>query len=27
GYVLYDEDATVQDYEKDLPKLLKGENP
>ncbi|MDX3690510.1 SCO family protein [Streptomyces europaeiscabiei] len=27
GYVLYDEEATVQDYEKDLPKLLKGENP
>ncbi|MER6158498.1 SCO family protein [Streptomyces sp. NPDC001868] len=27
GYVLYDEDATVQDYEKDLPKLVKGENP
>lgn len=27
GYVLYSDDATVQDYEKDLPKLLKGENP
>ncbi|WP_327724453.1 SCO family protein [Streptomyces europaeiscabiei] len=27
GYVLYDDEATVQDYEKDLPKLLKGENP
>lgn len=27
GYVLYDEEATVQDYEKSLPKLLKGENP
>ncbi|EMF52544.1 MULTISPECIES: SCO family protein [Streptomyces] len=27
GYVLYDEEATVQDYERDLPKLLKGENP
>ncbi|WNZ10275.1 SCO family protein [Streptomyces sp. 11x1] len=27
GYVLYDDDATVQDYEKGLPKLLKGENP
>jgi protein SCO1/2 len=27
GYVLYDDNATVQDYEKDLPKLLKGENP
>ncbi|WP_149830464.1 SCO family protein [Streptomyces tailanensis] len=27
GYVLYGEAATVQDYEKDLPKLLKGQNP
>ncbi|MDX2527829.1 SCO family protein [Streptomyces europaeiscabiei] len=27
GYVLYNDKATVQDYEKDLPKLLKGENP
>lgn len=27
GYVLYGEDATVDDYAKDLPKLLKGENP
>ncbi|GGN02990.1 SCO family protein [Streptomyces fuscichromogenes] len=27
GYVLYDEDATVDDYTKDLPKLIKGENP
>ncbi|WP_327728832.1 SCO family protein [Streptomyces sp. NBC_00487] len=27
GYVLYDDEATVQDYEKGLPKLLKGENP
>ncbi|MGW0826256.1 SCO family protein [Streptomyces sp. NPDC002845] len=27
GYVLYGEDATVEDYEQDLPKLLKGENP
>ncbi|WP_338897257.1 SCO family protein [Streptomyces sp. TG1A-60] len=27
GYVLYGEGATVQDYEKDLPKLLKGEKP
>ncbi|GAA3809499.1 SCO family protein [Streptomyces phyllanthi] len=27
GYVLYGEDATVEDYAKDLPKLLKGENP
>ncbi|OIJ69279.1 SCO family protein [Streptomyces mangrovisoli] len=27
GYVLYDQDATVDDYTKDLPKLIKGENP
>ncbi|MEV7319881.1 SCO family protein [Streptomyces sp. NPDC093970] len=27
GYVLYNEDATVDDYTKDLPKLIKGENP
>ncbi|GHH82753.1 SCO family protein [Streptomyces capitiformicae] len=27
GYVLYDDDTTVQEYEKDLPKLLKGQNP
>ncbi|CCA57025.1 MULTISPECIES: SCO family protein [Streptomyces] len=27
GYVLYGEDATVDDYAKDLPKLIKGENP
>jgi len=27
GYVLYGEDATVQDYTKDLPKIVKGENP
>ncbi|MFD5079728.1 SCO family protein [Streptomyces sp. NPDC058371] len=27
GYVLYGEDATVDDYIKDLPKLIKGENP
>ncbi|MFD7815017.1 SCO family protein [Streptomyces sp. NPDC059785] len=27
GYVLYGEDATVDDYTKDLPKLVKGENP
>ncbi|MEW2396579.1 SCO family protein [Streptomyces sp. NPDC046862] len=27
GYVLYGEDATVEDYAKDLPKLLKGEKP
>ncbi|MFF6780935.1 SCO family protein [Streptomyces sp. NPDC012510] len=27
GYVLYDDNASVQDYEKDLPKLLKGEKP
>jgi len=27
GYVLYGEDATVDEYTKDLPKLIKGENP
>ncbi|GGT83912.1 SCO family protein [Streptomyces coeruleorubidus] len=27
GYVLYGEDATVDDYTKDLPELAKGENP
>ncbi|MEU9340632.1 SCO family protein [Streptomyces sp. NPDC048278] len=27
GYVLYGEDATVDDYTKDLPKLIQGENP
>jgi protein SCO1/2 len=27
GYVLYGEDATVDDYIKDLPKLVKGEKP
>ncbi|MEU1039625.1 SCO family protein [Streptomyces sp. NPDC005551] len=27
GYVLYGEDATVDDYTRDLPKLVKGENP
>ena len=27
GYVLYTEDATVDDYTKDLPKLIKGEKP
>ncbi|MFI6049871.1 SCO family protein [Streptomyces violascens] len=27
GYVLYGEDATVADYTKDLPKIIKGENP
>lgn len=27
GYVLYGEDATVQDYAKDVPKIIKGENP
>ncbi|KOU62593.1 hypothetical protein ADK57_24590 [Streptomyces sp. MMG1533] len=27
GYVLYGEDATVDDYTKDLPKLLKGAKP
>lgn len=27
GYVLYGEDATVDDYTKDLPKLIKGQTP
>ncbi|MFJ9039847.1 SCO family protein [Streptomyces sp. NPDC102406] len=27
GYVLYGEDATVDDYTKDLPKLIKGARP
>ncbi|MGW3956605.1 SCO family protein [Streptomyces sp. NPDC004752] len=27
GYVLYGEDATVDDYTKDLPEIVKGENP
>ncbi len=27
GYVLYGEDATVDDYTKDLPKLVKGAKP
>ncbi|MGV9253533.1 SCO family protein [Streptomyces sp. NPDC003697] len=27
GYVLYGEDATVDDYTKDLPKLVEGRNP
>ena len=27
GYVLYGKDATVDDYTKDLPKIIKGENP
>ncbi|MER7731133.1 SCO family protein [Streptomyces erythrochromogenes] len=27
GYVLYGEGTTVEDYAKDLPKLVKGENP
>ncbi|MFH9012946.1 SCO family protein [Streptomyces sp. NPDC017943] len=27
GYVLYGEDATVDDYTKDLPALVKGEKP
>lgn len=27
GYLLYDEDATVDDYTKDLPKIIKGANP
>ncbi|MER5430946.1 SCO family protein [Streptomyces sp. NPDC002588] len=27
GYLLYGEDATVDDYIKDLPKIVKGQNP
>ncbi|MBC9728437.1 SCO family protein [Streptomyces sp. TRM68367] len=27
GYVLYGEDAQVQDYTKDLPEIIKGEKP
>ncbi|MFF9122437.1 SCO family protein [Streptomyces sp. NPDC014889] len=27
GYVLYGEDATADDYTKDLPRIVKGENP
>ncbi|MFF8292741.1 SCO family protein [Streptomyces sp. NPDC016309] len=27
GYVVYDDDTTAEDYEKDLPKIIKGENP
>lgn len=27
GYVVYDDDTTAEEYEKDLPKLIKGENP
>ncbi|CAM5476308.1 SCO family protein OS=Streptomyces alboniger OX=132473 GN=CP975_17295 PE=3 SV=1 [Streptomyces alboniger] len=27
GYLLYGEDATVYDYTKDLPKIVKGEKP
>ncbi|MGW0337196.1 SCO family protein [Streptomyces sp. NPDC003011] len=27
GYLLYGEDATVDDYTKDLPKIIKGEKP
>ena len=27
GYVLYTEDASVDDYTKDLPKLIKGQTP
>ncbi|WP_328328810.1 MULTISPECIES: SCO family protein [unclassified Streptomyces] len=27
GYLLYGEDATVKDYTKDLPKIVKGEKP
>jgi protein SCO1/2 len=27
GYVLYGQDATVDDYIRDLPKLIKGQRP
>jgi protein SCO1/2 len=27
GYLLYNDQATVDDYTKDLPKIIKGENP
>ncbi|MFF5307355.1 SCO family protein [Streptomyces sp. NPDC013161] len=27
GYLLYGQDTTVDDYTKDLPKIIKGENP
>jgi protein SCO1/2 len=27
GYLLYGEDATVDDYTKDIPRIIKGENP
>ncbi|GAA1358974.1 SCO family protein [Streptomyces beijiangensis] len=27
GYLLYGDDASVEDYTKDLPKIIKGENP
>ncbi|MGW0418600.1 SCO family protein [Streptomyces sp. NPDC003015] len=27
GYVLYGEDTTVDDYTRDLPKIIKGQNP
>lgn len=27
GYLLYGESTTVDDYTKDLPKIVKGENP
>ncbi|WAX79034.1 SCO family protein [Streptomyces sp. KMM 9044] len=27
GYLLYGEDATVEDYTADLPEIIKGENP
>ncbi|MEU6094193.1 SCO family protein [Streptomyces sp. NPDC047079] len=27
GYLVYGQDATVDDYTKDLPKIIKGENP
>ncbi|WP_336321089.1 SCO family protein [Streptomyces lavendofoliae] len=27
GYVVYDDDTTAEEYEKDLPKIVKGQNP
>ncbi|QGV79686.1 SCO family protein [Streptomyces ficellus] len=27
GYVIFDDDTTAEEYEKDLPKIIKGENP
>ncbi|WP_055494011.1 SCO family protein [Streptomyces sp. TP-A0356] len=27
GYLVYGQDATVDDYTKDIPKIIKGENP